>query len=70
MLGMREGTYRQAELVLSPSPSQRSRCLFINCVSVAPTMISRSERNVLICLIWSCLKNTTYFETNKGGNFL
>ena len=55
---------------LSPSPSQSSQCLFINCVSVAPTMISRSERNVLICLIWSCLKNTTYFETNKGGNFL
>ena len=70
MWGMREGTYRQAELVLSPSPSQSSHCLFINCVSVAPTMISRSERNVLICLIWSCLKNTTYFETNKGGNFL
>ena len=56
--GMREETYRQAAFDLSLSPSQ-SLVLFIICVSVAPRMISHFERNVLTCLIWSCLRNAS-----------
>ena len=56
--GMHEETYRQAAFDLSLSPSQ-SLVVFIICVSVAPRMISHFERNVLICLIWSCLRNAS-----------